>query len=249
MRKYIAVIYQEFYQTLRHPSRGIIPVLFYGLFAYLGVALGYTELVTSIAGVPAVHWMLPGLVIFSVVILAYQHGLWRLIEKDSQGYLAHLRSTTAGDGVLIGAYLVAAVLRALLKSALVVVLFWILWGGIGPLVDWLILFGIAAVAGIFWAGLGMSLALLLKKASLNSHILLEFIVPVLLFSGMLYPIDFYPAAMATVVSVLPSAQAFALARVPFGIGEWNLWLGLGLCLWSLLGILLALLSFKRERRA
>jgi len=248
MRKFGAIVYQEFYQALRHPTQGIILVLFYGLFAYLGIALGYTELVTSINGVPTIRWMIPGLVLFSVMLLSYQHGLWRLVEKDSNGYLAHLRSATTGEGLLISAYLLAAVLRALLKSVLVVLLFWILWGGLGSVENWLIFFGVAAIAGIFWAGLGMSLALLVKKVSLNSHILIEFLIPLLIFSGLLYPVAYYPRAVATIASVLPSTQAFSLARAPFGIGEWNLWLGLGLCMWSIVGIVLAIISLKRERR-
>ncbi|MEJ2049791.1 MAG: ABC transporter permease, partial [Calditrichota bacterium] len=226
MRKLSAIIFQEFHQTLRHPTRGIIPILFFGLFAYLGIALGYTELVTSINGVPTIRWMIPGLVLFSVMILAYQNGLWRVVEKESNGYLAYLRSTTASEGLLTSAYLLFAILRALFGAALVVILFWVLWGEIGTITQWLIFFGVAAVTGIFWAGLGISLALLFKPVSLNSHILIEFFLPLLIFSGLLYPVTYYPEAMAIVTQVLPSTQAFSLARAPFGIGSWDPWLGL-----------------------
>ncbi|HKJ67083.1 MAG TPA: ABC transporter permease [bacterium] len=248
MKKILAIILQDFYRTLRHPNRGVLPILLYGLICYLGVVLGYSRLIPEINGTETVQWMIPNLVMFAILLLSYQHATWEIAGKEQTGYLTYLRSTQVTPVLLAISYVLDGILRSLIKSVLIVLLFWVLWGSLGSVRFWVIFYGVAFLASLFWAGLGVSLALWIRKSSVNSHFFAEIIIPVFLVSGFLYPVTLYPPMVELVTYLLPAAPAFYLGRSVFSPGEWNLWISAGLIGWSILGLVLTYVSLKDEEQ-
>ncbi len=248
MNKILAIILQDFYRTLRYPNRGVLPILLYGLICYLGVELGYSKLVPTIQGIDTVQWMVPNLVMFAILLLAYHHTTWEIAGKETTGYLTYLRSTQVTPALLLTSYVLDGILRSLVKSALVVLLFWVLWGGIGSVKFWLLFSGVAFLASLCWAGLGISLALWIRKSSVNSHFFAEIFIPLFAISGLLYPVSLYPRVVEMITYMLPAAPAFYLGRSVFTPGDWNLWIVAGLLGWGLLGLVLAYGSLKGEEQ-
>ncbi len=248
MNKILTIVGHELIKSLRHPNRGILLILFYGVLVYLGMDLVFIEIWPSMEGVGVLQWMIPNLILAGIMVLSYLHANWQILEKQQSGYLLYLRSTTVSRGILIAGYTIDAILRSLLKSLLVVILFWILWGKIGEPLNWMMFYVVSISVSVFWAGLGISTALRFKRSSVNTHLVAELLIPLMVMSGFLFPVTYYPAALEIIISVLPTTQAFHLGRAAFGIEIWNTWFLLASIGWGVAGIILAVLSLQWEER-
>lgn len=247
IRKIFTLLGQELRRAFRLLYYETIPVLLFGLSTYLALKLGYSEFIPKIAGVQTIHWVIPNLIAFTFMIFAYAHAAESLSSKKSSGYLSYLRTTDIPRGIMICIFTIDAVIKSLLKSVILICVYWLLFGSIGEIVPWALFFAAMLLPAVVWALLGIVSGLTIKKPVFNSHLLIGVILPLIVMTGMLYPLTEYPKAMHSILIVLPSSLGFLAGRGILGISQWNPVILLGLAGWVIVSFIISLIILRAER--
>jgi len=82
----------------------------------------------------------------------------------------------------------------------------------------------------------------------NSHFFVEFIIPLIAISGLLFPVTEYPRIISIAAKTLPTGQAFSLGHSVFHTAPWDWYILGGLGAWAIAGMILAFISFRKEER-
>lgn len=247
MRKLLVLLGQELRRSIRNFYYEMTTLLLFGLLTYLGLKLGYTYFIPKIQRVNTTFWMLPNLVAFVFMIFTYLHAAEGIFAKKSTGYLGYLRTTDLSPGALTSVFTIDAIIKGLIKSILLLLLYWLLFGSVGSAMHWVLFFAEMLLIGIFWAGLGIISGLIVRQSIVSSHLLIGVILPVIFMSGMFYPVAEYPPSLMTVLSFLPPALGFVSGRAIVGIIPWEQYFIPVLIGWAVIAFIGALLLLKAER--
>ncbi len=245
MRKFRALFVQEFLYSIRHLNRELIPLILYGLLSYVALAFGYSRLLPVIENYDTVQWMVPNLVMFYFIVCMFQYGRNSIARKIESGYLTHMRILSASGGGFFTALLLEAFLRGIIKSALLVLLYWLLFGNIGAYISWLLVLAVSVAVGIFWFGIGFIVGMKDKDRTTGSHLLSEIFIPLLAASGLIYPMAFYPGIIEQITYGLPTTLGFYLPRTFFGINSLEIWMIAVLAVWGLVSLFSAFFMLKK----
>ncbi|MCF7804920.1 MAG: ABC transporter permease [Candidatus Marinimicrobia bacterium] len=248
MRKFLTLLSNEFAGALRHPNREVIPVLVFGLLSYLGLDLGVRNIIPEIQGTPAVTWYIPTVIAFMMMAMPFLQANEKIRKKAESGYLEHLRSTSTSPWVFVGAFVADAVVVSFAKTLILLAIYGILFTELGGFLPWVGILAVAILSGIAWSSLGIVVGLLRREQPGNSHLSAEALIPLLVITGLLYPVMVYPEHFEIVALVLPSTQAFELTRSMFGILEYQGWMLAALLGWGAAMLSLAVYSLHREDR-
>lgn len=245
MRKFRALFVQEFLYSIRHPYRELLPLLIYGLLTFLGVSLGYNRMITQMENYETIIWMLPNLVVFYFIISMFQYGKNSISRKRASDYLTHLRILNASGGGFYTALVIEAFIRGILKSALLVLLYWLLFGSVDSYISWLFVLALSVPIGFFWFGLGFIIGMNDTDQTLGGKILAEAVIPFLAVSGFLFPMAYYPSLIEQISYYLPTTLGFYLPRVFFGMNTMEIWMIPVLAGWGLVCLFTGFIMLKR----
>lgn len=245
MRKFRALFVQEFLYSIRHPYREILPLLFYGLLTFLGVSLGYHRMISQMENYETITWMLPNLVVLYFIISMFQYGKNSISRKRASDYLTHLRILNASGGGLYTALVLEAFIRGILKSALLVLLYWLLFGTVESYISWLYALALSVPIGFFWFGFGFIIGMNDRDQISGGKVLAEIVIPFLAISGFLFPMAYYPSLIEQISYYLPTTLGFYLPRVFFGMNTMEVWMIPVLAVWGLASLITGFIMLKR----
>lgn len=249
MKKFTALLASELRESLRHPNREIIPALLFALFTYFGVNLGIHHMIPQIGGESSILWMLPGMIIFFTALMAYVDANRKILNSLETGYLQHLRSTATSPWLLVLVFILDAAIVSFVKAVIILLIYAILFIQIGSPGTWTGILLLAFLAGIFWGGLGVSIALMRKESLANSQIIASVIIPIFAVTGLIFPVAYYPSHLEATVLILPSTQAFEMGRALMGVTSYQGWMLTALLGWAALSLCVAVfLLFREDRR-
>jgi len=248
IRKILTLLGQELRRPIRNFYHEATPLLLFGLLTYLGLKLGYAHFIPRIQNVDTTLWILPNLVAFAFMLFTYLHVAEGIFSKKSSGYLSYLQTTDLSPGLLNLAFTIDGIIKGLVKSIILLLLYWLLFGTVGPVTNWIWFFGVMLLVGIFWASLGIVSGLLIKQSLVKSYLLVGVLLPIVLLSGMIFPLAEYPPSLRMVVSFLPPALGFETGRAVLDIAAWSQYYLPVISGWAIITFVIALLMLRKERR-
>ncbi|MDO9598551.1 MAG: ABC transporter permease [Azoarcus sp.] len=176
-----------------------------------GLGFGIGMLVPEVGGVPYISFLAAGMVCYSTMNSATFEVLYSSFSRMhvQRTWDAILNAPVSLDDVVF-AELVWAASKALLSGAailLVVSLFglvdtrYVLW-----------LLPLIFLVGLSFAALGLIMTALAPSYDFFMYYFTLFVTPMMLVSGVFFPVDQLPAALRTATSLLPLSHAIELAR-------------------------------------
>jgi len=248
IRKILTLLGQELRRPVRNFYHEATPLLLFGLLTYLGLKLGYAHFIPRIQNVDTTVWMLPNLVAFTFMLFTYLHVAEGIYGKKTSGYLSYLLTTDLSPGLLTLTFTIDGIIKGLVKSIILLLLYWLLFGAVGSVILWIWFFAVMILVGIFWASLGIISGLLINQSLVNSYLLVGVILPIVLLSGMIFPLAEYPPSLRMIVSFLPSALGFETGRAVLNIAVWSQYFLPLLFGWAIVTFIIALLLLRKERQ-
>jgi lipooligosaccharide transport system permease protein len=179
----------------------------------MGLGLGaYVSLQgTRFADVPYVHFLAPGLMASSAMMAATFEVSWNSFMRihTDRVYAAMLSTPAEAEDIVVGELLWAATRAAIYAVVMLGVLaaFGLLrspWALLAPFV--------AAAGGFLFAILGLSYAALVKHMDQLVFWYTLFITPMLLLSGVFFPLDALPPAVQQLAWLLPLHHIVEVTR-------------------------------------
>jgi lipooligosaccharide transport system permease protein len=198
----------------------------------MGLGLGaYVSLdATRWAGVPYIQFLAPGLVASSAMMTATYEVTWNAYMRihTERVYAAMLTTPAGPEDIVVGELLWAATRSAIYAAVMLVVLF-----AFGLLASPLALLTpfLAAVGGLAFASLGLAYTSAVKHMDQLIYWYTLFITPMLLLSGVFFPLDALPPLVAQLAWWLPLFHLVEATRaLTLGVVSWELvghlaWLG------------------------
>ena len=182
----------------------------------LGLGFGLGHFVGEMGGMPYLAFLASGIVASSAMTTSTFEGMYSVYTRmvPQRTYEAILATPLTVDEILAGEMLWCATKSVLSGAAIIVVA--ALLGVVG---SWQALWAIPAVflVGLTFAGPALIMSALSSSYDFFNYYFVLVITPMLLVSGVFYPIDTLPPVAQGVVQFLPLTHAVALAR-PLVVG-------------------------------
>jgi lipooligosaccharide transport system permease protein len=201
----------------KHSWMVIFSGFFEPLFYLLGIGLGLGTMIGNAGGVPYTAFVAPGLLAASCMNGAISDGFFNIFfklhfQKTYDGILATpMRVPDVAFGEMLwaltrGSLYAAAFLLVLLVTGIVV----------GPpilLSRWALLAWPASVlVSASFAAIALCITSFVRKIQDFDVVIGLFITPMFLFSGTFFPIDSFPAAVQTLLQIVPLYHSVQILR-------------------------------------
>lgn len=188
------------------------------LIYLLGFGYGFATFVGDMGGMPYLTFLASGIVVSSVMSTTTFEAMYSVYTRmePQKTYAAMLVSPLRVQDILAGELLWCASKGVLAGTAILLVGF-VLGAITEPLA--LLLPIVVLLAGLAFAGLAINIAPFAHGYDYFSYFYTLVIVPMLLCSGVFYPLDALPAAVQWIAQFLPLYHAVELAR-PLATGAW-----------------------------
>jgi lipooligosaccharide transport system permease protein len=177
----------------------------------LGLGFGLGHFVGEMGGMPYLAFLASGIIASSAMTTSSFEGMYSVFTRmvPQRTYEAILATPLEVDDILAGEMLWCATKSVLSGIAILIVAF--LLGVTG---GWQALWAIPVVflIGLTFAGPALIMTAMSKSYDFFNYYFVLVITPMMLVSGVFYPIDTLPAAMQSVVQLLPLPHAIALVR-------------------------------------
>jgi lipooligosaccharide transport system permease protein len=177
----------------------------------LGLGFGLGHFVGDMSGMPYLAFLASGIVASSAMTTASFEGMYSVYTRmvPQRTYEAILATPLEVDDVLAGEMLWCATKSLLSGVAILIVAF-----ALGAADGWQTLWVLPVVflIGLTFTAPALIMATLSKSYDFFNYYFVLVITPLLLVSGVFYPIDSLPAGMQTFVQLLPLTHAIALVR-------------------------------------
>ena len=177
----------------------------------LGLGFGLGHFVGDMGGMSYLAFLASGIVASSAMTTASFEGMYSVFTRmvPQRTYEAILATPLEVDDILAGEMLWCATKSLLSGIAILIVAF-----ALGAADGWQTLWVLPVVflIGLTFTAPALIMAALSKSYDFFNYYFVLVITPLLLVSGVFYPIDTLPAAMQTFVQLLPLTHAIALVR-------------------------------------
>lgn len=192
------------------------------MFYMLGLGFGIGALLPSVGGVPYIQFLAAGTVCYSTMNSATFEALYSAFSRMhvQKTWLAIINAPLTVDDVVLGEWLWAAS-KSLLSGLAILVVMAALGLVKSALVLWLV--PLVALSGLAFAGMGLVVTAVSPSYDFFMYYFTLVVSPMMLLSGVFYPVEQLPAWLQAVSAVLPLTHAIQLARplvngtVPAGI--------------------------------
>lgn len=204
------------------------PLVTAGLFILIfTLAIGTRR--GDVMGVPFVSFLVPGILMMTVIQNAFANTSSSIMIAKSQGNIVDTLMPPLSAGELVAGYVTGGVARGLLVAlATVVVMMLALGQGVAhPL--WLFVF--VLLGGAMLSGLGIIAAIFALKFDQMAAITNFVITPLSFLSGTFYSVQNLPEAMQAITRANPFFYLIDGARYGMlGVSDSSPWIGLPVCI-------------------
>jgi lipooligosaccharide transport system permease protein len=177
----------------------------------LGLGFGLGHFVGDMDGMPYLAFLASGIIASSAMTTASFEGMYSVFTRmvPQRTYEAILATPLEVEDILAGEMLWCASKSLLSGIAILIVAF-----ALGVADGWQALWALPVVflIGLTFAGPALIMTALSKSYDFFNYYFVLVITPLLLVSGVFYPIDTLPEAMQTLVQLLPLTHAIELVR-------------------------------------
>lgn len=204
----------------------------------------------KIEGVPAVDWLLAGMMGYGCANTALAGLAITLVIRREGGLLKRVRATPLPAVTYLTAVLVSTLIVFVLQMAVTVALGVLLYGAQGA-ESWLALLPVLLLGAAAFAGMGIGLAALIRSDEGASAVVNLVVLPMAFLSGSFGPTRDYPDFLQAVADVLPLTYLIRLIQAAYLHGT-SLVHDLGavavIVAWGLGGLVVALRRFDWQPR-
>ncbi len=187
------------------------------LLYLLALGFGLGALVGQVEGVNYLTFLASGFVCASVMNTASFEGIYSAYTRMAvqETWTAMLHTPLDVNDILIGEAVWAAS-KALLSAIFII----IVAAFLGAVEGWLVLavLPVALLGGVTFAAMALVVTAVSRSYDFFLYYFTLLLTPMLLFSGVFFPIDGMPSLLQQVAQLLPLTHAIALVR-PLMIGE------------------------------
>ncbi|MBI3525014.1 MAG: ABC transporter permease [Betaproteobacteria bacterium] len=182
-----------------------------------GLGYGLGSLLPEVAGVSYIVFLASGTVCASTMNAASFEALYSAFSRMhvQKTWEAILNAPVTLDDVLAGEWLWAAA-KATLSGLAILLVIAALGFVASPLALWAI--PVIFLTGLCFAALGLIVTALAPSYDFFMYYFTLFVTPMILLSGVFFPVEQLPATIQTIASLLPLAHAVRLVR-PLLLGE------------------------------
>lgn len=198
------------------------PVIWLVLFSQIFRQLADTEQFRRLGYDSYLEFLLPGMVVFSMLFTALQSGMATVTDIDTGMMDKLLISPIRRTSILIGRTL-ADLITMLMQGAIIVAIAVLL--GVRPesgLVGTLAMIAFAALFGVVWAGVSIVIALRTRNSELTMVTGILLTLPVLFLTPAFFPEPLLPNWMQAVATGNPAAYVIETGQRLMSIGnDWG----------------------------
>lgn len=187
------------------------------LLYLLALGYGFGRMVGEVGGLPYMVFLASGIVVSSAMTAASFEAMYSAFTRMQmqQTWVAMLHTPLEVEDVVLGEVLWAATKALINSSAILLVA-----AGLDLVAGWQALWVLPVVflAGACFAGMAMIVTALARSYDVFTYYFTLVLTPMLLLSGVFFPLETLPEAVAFGVRLLPLAHAIELIR-PLIIGQ------------------------------
>jgi lipooligosaccharide transport system permease protein len=205
------VVYRNFqvWRKLMWPS--LVGNLADPLIYLVGLGYGLGKFVPEMAGMPYLHFLAAGMICYSAMNSATFEALYsaytRLAIQRTWEAILHAPMTVRD--IVLGEWLWASVKSALSGMAIVAVMYALgIVHGLGPIA----VLPVVVLVGLAFSGIALIVTTLAKSYDFFVYYFTLLITPMMLVSGVFFPIDQLPSVVRGVATILPLVHGTELAR-------------------------------------
>ena len=177
------------------------------------VALGYGigALVGEIGGMPYIAFIGTGMVCQSAMFTSSFEAMYSAFSRMQmqRTWEAIVNAPVALDDVVVAEWVWAAS-KAVISTAAILLVLMVLGYGRSPLALWVLPVGF--LVGLTFGAFGLVMTALAPASDFFTYFFTLVLTPMLLLSGVFFPVEQMPAALQGVASALPLKHAIDLAR-------------------------------------
>lgn len=177
----------------------------------LALGYGFGRMVGDVGGLPYMVFLASGIVCSSAMTAASFEAMYSAFTRMhmQQTWAAMLHAPLEVEDVLLGEVLWAGT-KAMINSAAIV----LVAAALGLVADWRAVFVLPVVllAGVCFASMAMMVTSLARGYDVFTYYFTLALTPMLLLSGVFFPLEQLPPAVAAGAQALPLAHAIAVIR-------------------------------------
>jgi lipooligosaccharide transport system permease protein len=217
------------------------------LIYMLGLGFGLSSLIPEMGGTSYILFLAAGTLCYSTMNSATFEALYSGFSRmhHQRTWDAILNTPITLDDIVISEILWAAT-KSLMSGVAVLLVIWLM----GMSHTWLSLWTIplALLVGLCFAAVGLIMTALAPSYDFFMYYFTLVITPMMMLSGVFFPVDQLPALLQTVSAVLPLSHAIDLVRPLLnGVTPDSILLHLAVLLaYTLLGFYLSLILFRNR---
>jgi len=186
------------------------------LLYLLALGYGFGRMVGEVGGLPYMMFLASGIVVSSAMTAASFEAMYSAFTRMhmQQTWVAQLHAPLEVEDVVLGEVLWAAT-KALINSAAIL----LVAAGLGLVGGWRALWvlPVMLLVGVCFASLAMIVTALARSYDVFTYYFTLVLTPMLLLSGVFFPLQTLPPAIVAIVQLLPLAHAVELIR-PLVVG-------------------------------
>ncbi|MCC7549779.1 MAG: ABC transporter permease [Burkholderiales bacterium] len=216
-------------------------------FYMLGLGFGIGALMPAIDGVPYITFLAAGTICYATMNSATFEALYSAFSRmHVQRTWDSIMNAPVGLDDIVFAETMWAASKSVLSGIAILLLIWLLGLSHSPLTLWLI--PLMLLMGVAFASMAMVMTALAGSYDFFMYYFSLLVTPMVLLSGVFYPISALPPLLQQVGAALPLSHAIDLARpLVYGRVPEDALLHLGvLALYAIVGFMLALILVRRR---
>ena len=242
-RRALRLVMRNFLVWRKLMVSSVIVHLIEPLIVFFGLGLGLGALVGDIDGVSYLQFFAAGMAGYAVMNSASFEALYSAFTRMhvQKTWISILHAPMTLDDIVIGEWLWAGAKSMIAGAAMLIVL---TIAGVAQYPSALLAFPVIVVGGLAFAGIALVFNALAKGYEFFSFYFTLFITPMMMFSGVFFPVESLPDFLQPVSAVMPLRHFIDILRpllageippsMPFGLFVLALYGGIGLWLAAIL---------------
>ena len=217
-RSWLAVWRRNYLVWKKLAAESVLGNIIEPLFYLVGFGIGFGAIVPEIEGVRYIAYLAGGTICYSTMMSASFEALYsgfaRMhVQRTWEGIL---NAPVSLEDVVFAEWIWAASKSFLSGMAVLLVAIAL---GLGQSWTMLFIVPLAFLIGLCFAGLGLVMTALAKSYDFFMYWFTLALTPMMLLSGVFYPLSNMPAWLQAIAGALPLTHAVALGR-PLLLGRW-----------------------------